>query len=127
MKESHAIQALSALAHEHRMAIFKTLMREGPSGLPAGAIGERLELGGSKVSFHVGLMERAGLPDRGLLWRTPGDLRRAVRDGAGVRRRLTASVDAGLIEFCKACGAFVPTGHESLIDLGVPVWHPRLT
>ena len=51
MKESHAIQALSALAHEHRMAIFKTLMREGPSGLPAGAIGER----------HVGLMERAGL------------------------------------------------------------------
>ena len=61
MKESHAIQALSALAHEHRMAIFKTLMREGPSGLPAGAIGERLELGGSKVSFHVGLMERAGL------------------------------------------------------------------
>ena len=43
------------------MRIFKTLLRAGPPGMPAGEIGDRLGLGPSKVSFHVSQMEQAGL------------------------------------------------------------------
>lgn len=43
------------------MRIFRTLMRAGPSGLPAGEIGDRLDLAPSKLSFHVAQLERAGL------------------------------------------------------------------
>ena len=43
MKSKNAIEALSALAQETRLAIFRLLVRQGPDGLPAGAIGERLE------------------------------------------------------------------------------------
>lgn len=61
MLDGNALKALSALAQPHRMAIFRMLMRMGPVGLPAGEIGDHLELAPSKVSFHVGQLERAGL------------------------------------------------------------------
>lgn len=61
MTEEQAIAALGALAQSHRMKIFRILIREGPSGLAAGEIGARLELGSSMVSFHVQHLERAGL------------------------------------------------------------------
>lgn len=43
------------------MRIFRALMRAGPSGMPAGEVGERLGLGPSKLSFHLAQLERAGL------------------------------------------------------------------
>ena len=47
MENAEAITALSALAHEHRLRLFRLLMRRGPSGLAAGeiadAIGRRME------------------------------------------------------------------------------------
>jgi DNA-binding transcriptional ArsR family regulator len=56
-----AIAALSALAHEHRLAVFRLLMRAGPAGLAAGEIAERTGLVRSTLSFHLALLERAGL------------------------------------------------------------------
>ncbi len=60
--ESHdAIEALAALAQEHRLAVFRLLVREGPSGLPAGAIAGRIGVPPSTLSHHLAHLERAGL------------------------------------------------------------------
>lgn len=61
MKESQAVLALLGVAHEHRMRIFRMLMAQGPSGMPAGDVASRLGVGRSNVSFHLSNMERAGL------------------------------------------------------------------
>ena len=61
METTQAIQALSALAQESRLAIFRLLIQQGPSGLAAGAIGEKLDLPPATLSFHLAGLVRAGL------------------------------------------------------------------
>jgi len=61
METMQAIQALSALAQESRLAIFRLLIQQGPSGLAAGAIGEKLDLPPATLSFHLAGLVRAGL------------------------------------------------------------------
>jgi ArsR family transcriptional regulator, arsenate/arsenite/antimonite-responsive transcriptional repressor len=56
-----AIGALSALAQETRLAIFRLLVEIGPDGLPAGSIAERLGVAASSLSFHLAHLTRAGL------------------------------------------------------------------
>jgi len=53
--------ALSALAHETRLAVFRLLIREGPGGLPAGEVAARLQVTPATLSFHLAQLERAGL------------------------------------------------------------------
>lgn len=61
MKTTAVIDALGALAHEYRLAIYRLLVEQGPSGLPAGAIGERVGLVPSSLTFHLQALQRAGL------------------------------------------------------------------
>jgi ArsR family transcriptional regulator, arsenate/arsenite/antimonite-responsive transcriptional repressor len=61
MKTPAVIDALGALAHEHRLAIYRLLVQRGPEGLPAGAIGERVGLVPSSLTFHLQNLQRAGL------------------------------------------------------------------
>jgi len=61
MKLTDAIAALSALAHEHRLAIFRLLVEQGPEGLPAGVIAENVGLQPSSLTFHLQHLTRAGL------------------------------------------------------------------
>src|SRR6266700_3274062 len=61
MKTPAVIAALSALAHEHRLAIYRLLVERGPEGLPAGAIGEGVGLQPSSLTFHLQNLQRAGL------------------------------------------------------------------
>jgi ArsR family transcriptional regulator, arsenate/arsenite/antimonite-responsive transcriptional repressor len=61
MKTAEVIEALGALAHEHRLAIYRLLVEQGPPGLPAGAIGERVGLLPSSLTFHLQSLHRAGL------------------------------------------------------------------
>ena len=61
MKTARVIDALGALAHEHRLAIYRLLVQRGPEGLPAGAIGERVGLVPSSLTFHLQNLQRAGL------------------------------------------------------------------
>jgi ArsR family transcriptional regulator, arsenate/arsenite/antimonite-responsive transcriptional repressor len=61
MKAKTAIEALTALAQETRLSIFRLLVREGPESLPAGAIGERLDIPAPTLSFHLAQLSRAGL------------------------------------------------------------------
>jgi ArsR family transcriptional regulator, arsenate/arsenite/antimonite-responsive transcriptional repressor len=61
METKQAIQALSALAQETRLAIFRLLVQAGPAGLAAGSIGEKLDLPPATLSFHLAGLARAGL------------------------------------------------------------------
>jgi DNA-binding transcriptional ArsR family regulator len=61
MKTPQVIDALGALAHEHRLAIFRLLIERGPAGLPAGRIAERVGLVPSTLTFHLQNLQRAGL------------------------------------------------------------------
>jgi ArsR family transcriptional regulator len=61
MKTANVIAALSALAHEFRLAIYRLLVERGPEGLPAGAIGEKVGLLPSSLTFHLQALHRAGL------------------------------------------------------------------
>jgi DNA-binding transcriptional ArsR family regulator len=56
-----AIVALSALAQEHRLALFRLLVQAGPDGMPAGAIASALGVPNSSLSFHLAQLARAGL------------------------------------------------------------------
>ena len=61
METKLAVQTLSALAQESRLAIFRLLVQAGPEGLAAGAIGEKLGLPPATLSFHLAGLTRAGL------------------------------------------------------------------
>ena len=58
---SQTVQALAALAHETRLALYRMLVERGPDGLPAGVIAERLGVPPSSLTFHVQHLHRAGL------------------------------------------------------------------
>jgi ArsR family transcriptional regulator, arsenate/arsenite/antimonite-responsive transcriptional repressor len=61
MKTPGVISALGALAHEHRLAVYRFLVERGPEGLSAGTIGERVGLVPSSLTFHLQILQRAGL------------------------------------------------------------------
>lgn len=56
-----ALAALGGLAHEHRLAVFRLLVQQGPQGLAAGGIAEALGMPASSLSFHLAHLQRAGL------------------------------------------------------------------
>ena len=61
MKTTTALDALSALAHENRLAIFRYLVQVGPDGCPVGQIAEYLQLAPATLSFHLKELSRADL------------------------------------------------------------------
>jgi DNA-binding transcriptional ArsR family regulator len=61
MRAPEAVTALAALAHEHRLAIYRMLVEAGPQGLPAGEIAARLDLAPSSLTFHLQALQRARL------------------------------------------------------------------
>jgi DNA-binding transcriptional ArsR family regulator len=61
MKTPAVIDALGALAHEHRLAVYRLLVERGPEGFAAGVIGERVGLAPSSLTFHLQNLQRAGL------------------------------------------------------------------
>jgi len=61
MEIKETLAALSALAHEQRLATFRLLVRAGPDGLPAGDIAAAVGTPASTMSAHLAQLERAGL------------------------------------------------------------------
>jgi ArsR family transcriptional regulator len=61
MNTKAAIAALSGLAQESRLAIFRSLIQAGPAGLAAGKIGEKTKIAPSSLSFHLKELSHAGL------------------------------------------------------------------
>lgn len=62
MDEMQALTAFGALSQETRLQIVRLLVKAGPAGLPAGAIGEAMDgASSSRMSFHLRHLEHAGL------------------------------------------------------------------
>jgi DNA-binding transcriptional ArsR family regulator len=61
MEMTQAIDALAALAQEKRLAAYRLLVEAGAEGLPAGRIGEALDLPPATLSFHLAHLARTGL------------------------------------------------------------------
>ncbi len=76
MDSKHAVEALSAVAQDTRLAVFRLLVRESGAGmdaagslngdgaadgLSAGSIAERLGVPPATLSFHLTKLEHAGL------------------------------------------------------------------
>ena len=61
MKAASAIEALGALAQEHRLALFRLLVQAGDKGMAAGAIAQKLDVPNSSLSIHLTQLKNAGL------------------------------------------------------------------
>ena len=86
MTPDQAILTLTALAQEHRLAIFRLLVKHGPAGLPAGEISRHAGIGPTNASFHLKELERARLI-------------RARRDGRFIRYAFDAGTMRALLAF----------------------------
>lgn len=61
METKSALAALSALAQETRLAVFRYLVEAGPEGVTVGRIGEALDIAPATLSFHLKELSHAGL------------------------------------------------------------------
>lgn len=61
MDSKLAVAALSALAHETRLELFRLLVRMGKEGMTAGALAETLRVAPSTLSHHLAQLEHAGI------------------------------------------------------------------
>jgi ArsR family transcriptional regulator, arsenate/arsenite/antimonite-responsive transcriptional repressor len=55
------VRALSALAQESRLAVFRLLVKRGPEGFSPGILAERLDIPAPTLSFHLKELQNAGL------------------------------------------------------------------
>ncbi|MGN6789616.1 MAG: ArsR/SmtB family transcription factor [Rhodanobacteraceae bacterium] len=74
MKQTIAVEALKALAHDTRLATYRLLVQAGPEGLAVGEIGDRLKLPAPTLTSHLNVLRHAGLV-------------RDVREGRSIRCR----------------------------------------
>jgi DNA-binding transcriptional ArsR family regulator len=61
METISAIEALSALAHPGRLAVFRLLVRAGPDGVAAGEIARAMETPANTMSTQLAILARDGL------------------------------------------------------------------
>lgn len=61
METKHVLSAMSALAQESRLAVFRLLVQAGPAGMSPGKIGEQLGIPASSLSFHLKELAHADL------------------------------------------------------------------
>jgi DNA-binding transcriptional ArsR family regulator len=61
MQTKQAINVLSALAQESRLAVYRLLVEHAPDGLAASVIAEKLGLANATLSFHLKELVHAGL------------------------------------------------------------------
>lgn len=86
MKTEKAIDAFNALAQETRLAAFRLLMEYGDTGLPAGALSEKLGIPANTLSFHLAHLTKA-------------DLVTAERRGRSIIYRANHALMTGLMRF----------------------------
>jgi ArsR family transcriptional regulator, arsenate/arsenite/antimonite-responsive transcriptional repressor len=61
MEKMEVLAALSALAHESRLDIFRLLVQAGHQGMPAGRIAEHMGLPPATLTFHLKELKHARL------------------------------------------------------------------
>lgn len=61
MKSIEVVESLAALAQESRLALFRLLVKRGPEGYTPTQLGEKLDVPGPTLSFHLKQLQRANL------------------------------------------------------------------
>ncbi len=61
MELNAAVQRLSALAQDSRLAVFRLLVKAGPDGVPAGEIARALDISPNTLSAQLNILSNAGL------------------------------------------------------------------
>lgn len=61
LTETEVVTALSALAHPHRLQVFRALVVAGPTGLMPSNLATRLDIARNTLSFHLKELSHAGL------------------------------------------------------------------
>jgi ArsR family transcriptional regulator, arsenate/arsenite/antimonite-responsive transcriptional repressor len=61
METMDAVAALSALAQEHRLEVYRLLVQAGPGGMAAGEIASAVGLAPNTLTFHLDRLRHAGL------------------------------------------------------------------
>lgn len=61
MESKIVVAALTALAHETRLAVFRMLVQAGPDGMVVGAICDAIGIPPASLSFHLKELAIAGL------------------------------------------------------------------
>lgn len=61
MELKNAVSALSALAHDARLAVFRMLVQTGREGIAAGEIARRLGVPPNTLSANLNILSHAGL------------------------------------------------------------------
>ena len=116
MKSTTAVIALSALAQNSRLAVFRLLVEQGPTGLTPGEISEQLELPSPTLSFHLKELNNAGLLT-------------AEQNGRSIIYAVNFAAMRELVEFLyqNCCGVGVAgCGPECLPALDIQVISPKV-
>jgi ArsR family transcriptional regulator len=100
----HALAALAALGQHTRLEIFRLLIRQEPSGLPAGEIAEAIGCMHNTLSTHLSILARSGLV-------------RGTREGRSIVYRADVEGMRALVDFLvtDCCD-----GHPELCNLQTP-------
>jgi ArsR family transcriptional regulator, arsenate/arsenite/antimonite-responsive transcriptional repressor len=61
VESAEVVEAMGALAQESRLTVFRLLVRQGPQGMPAGEIAEKVGIPAPTLSFHLSQLSQAGL------------------------------------------------------------------
>jgi DNA-binding transcriptional ArsR family regulator len=97
METSSAVVALSALAQENRLDVFRLLVQAGPDGMAAGDVADRLEIAPATLSFHLAQLQ-PGRPAQHAARRPLadlfGELRRHERGDGLPHRKLLPGIGA---------------------------------
>lgn len=107
MELNTAVNALGALAHRHRLMVFRLLVQSGPNGLPAGDIAKNIGIPKNTLSTHLAALTRAGLLN-------------SERLGRSIRYRIDFSGTLSLLRYlvedcCRADPAQFPTSLEQVL------------
>ena len=61
MEEQNVVRSLAALAHAHRLQVFRALVVAGPQGMTPGVMAEGVGIAATSLSFHLKELMNAGL------------------------------------------------------------------
>jgi len=61
MEEQSVVRSLAALAHAHRLQVFRALVVAGPQGMTPGVMAEGVGIAPTSLSFHLKELMHAGL------------------------------------------------------------------
>lgn len=86
MKSANVVRALSALAQETRLAVFRLLVKRGPDGYTPSELSERIGIPAPTLSFHLKELQRA-------------DLLQVRREGRFLHYSANFAAMQGLIDF----------------------------